>query len=140
MFRCFLTGHANLIVDHSLPSVSHHSAVSRYTRLAISFLISGLIHRHAEKLMGVPDSENGAVIFFLLHAAFVMVEDAIGPVFFASVPERTRHVLGYAWVFVFFTWTSPIWIYSGMRVGLSSAALLPVRVVGPWIEQTLVAA
>lgn len=138
MFRCFLTGHASLIVDHTLPFVSRHSAVSRYTRLAIAFLISGLIHRHAEQLMGVPDAENGAVIFFLLHAAFIMLEDALGPVFIALLPERTRHVLGYFWVFAFFTWTSPVWVYSGMRLGMSSAALLPVRVVGPWIEQSLV--
>lgn len=140
MFRCFLTGHADLVVDHTLPFVSRHSAVSRYMRLAIAFFISGLIHHHADQLMGVPNAENGAVVFFLLHAAFIMVEDALGPVFIALLPERPRHILGYLWVFAFFTWTSPVWIYSGMRLGISSAALLPVRVVGPWIEQALATA
>lgn len=137
MFRCFLTGHADLVVDHTLPFVSRRSAVSRYTRLTIAFFISGLIHHRADQLMGVPNAENGAVVFFLLHAAFIMVEDALGPVFIALLPERARHVLGYLWVFAFFAWTSPVWIYSGMRLGISSAALLPVRVVGPWIEQSL---
>ncbi|KAK2615036.1 hypothetical protein N8I77_001815 [Diaporthe amygdali] len=137
MFRCFLTGHADLIVNQALPFVSRHSAVSRYTRLIIAFLISGLIHHHAEQLMGVPDVENGAVVFFLLHAAFIMLEDALGPVFIALLPKHLRHVLGYFWVFGFFVWTSPVWIYSGMRLGMSSAALLPVRVVGPWIERSL---
>lgn len=131
MFRYFLTGHASLIVDHTLPFVSRHSAVARYTRLRIAFLVSGLIHRHAEQLMGVPDAENGAVAFFLLHAAFIMLEDAFGPVFITLFPERTR---------AFFTWTSPIWIYSGTRLGMSSAALLPVRVVGPFVEHSLVTA
>lgn len=140
MFRCFLTGHADLVVDHTLPFVSRHSAISRYTRLGIAFFISGLIHHHADQLMGVPNAENGAVVFFLLHAAFIMVEDALGPVFIALLPERACHVLGYLWVFAFFTWTSPVWIYSGMRLGISSAALLPVRVVGPWIEQSLATA
>lgn len=140
MFRCFLTGHADLVVDNTLPFVSRHSAISRYTRLAIAFFISGLIHHHADQLMGVTNAENGAVVFFLLHAAFIMVEDALGPVFIALLPERARHILGYLWVFAFFTWTSPVWIYSGMRLGISSAALLPVRVVGPWIEQALATA
>lgn len=137
MFRCFLTGHADLVVDHTLPFISRHSAISRYTRLAIAFFISGLIHHHSNQLMGVPNAENGAVVFFLLHAAFIMVEDALGPLFIALLPECARHVLGYLWVFAFFTWTSPVWIYSGMRLGTSSAALLPVRVVGPWIEKSL---
>lgn len=140
MFRSFLTGHANLIVDHTLPFVKRHSAVSRYTRLMIAFLISGLIHYHADRLMGVSDAENGAVFFFLLHAAFIMLEDALAPVAISLLPERLRHVLGYLWVFAFFTWSSPIYIYPGMRIGISSAALLPVRVVGPWIERSLVSA
>lgn len=139
MFRCFLTGHANLIIDHTLPFVSPHSATSRYTRLAIAFFISGLIHHHADQLMGVPNRENGAVVFFLLHAACIMLEDALGPVFAALLPRRLCNVLGWLWVFAFFTWSSPIWVYSGMRLGISSAALLPVRVVGPWIEKLVTA-
>lgn len=140
MFRSFLTGHANLIADQALPFFSRHSAMSRYTRLMIAFFISGLIHYHADQVMGVPDSENGAVVFFLLHAAFIILGDALGPVAIALLPSRLRHILGWLWVFAFFIWTSPIWIYSGMRLGTSSAALLPVRVLGPWIERSLVPA
>lgn len=101
----------------------------------VAFLISGLIHHHADQLMGVPNGENGAVAFFLLHAAFIMLEDALGPVMIALFPGRVRYVLGYLWVFAFFNWASPVWIYSGMRLGISSVALLPIRVVGPSIER-----
>lgn len=90
--------------------------------------------------MGLPDVENGAVVFFLLQAAVIMLEDALRPIARAFLPERLRHALGYLWVFAVFTWSSPIWIYPGMRLGLSSAALLPVRVVGPWIERSLLTA
>lgn len=138
MFRSFLTGHAGLFVDYMLPFASRHSAVSRYTRLVIAFLMSGLIHAHADQLMGVPNVENGAVVFFLLHAAIIMIEDVIGNALGDLMPTRFRHVLGYLWVCSFFAWSSPIWIYSGMRLGLSSTALLPVRVVGPWIEQSFI--
>lgn len=140
MFRTFLTGHANLIADNALPSVSRHSAVSRYTRLMIAFFISGLIHYYADMLMGVPDAENGAVVFFLLHVAFIILEDAFGPVVRSLLPGRLRYVLGYLWVFAFFVWSSPVWIYPGMRLGINAAALLPVRVVGPWIERSLITA
>lgn len=135
MFRSFLTGHAKFIVDCTLPFTSRHSPVSRYTRLIIAFLISGLIHARADQLMGVPNAENGAVVFFLLHAAIIMLEDALGNVFNNFLPVRSRYFLGYVWVCIVFAWSSPIWTYSGMRLGLSSAALLPVRIVGLWIEQ-----
>lgn len=135
MFRSFLTGHADLIVDYMLPFASRHSAVSRYSRLMIAFLISGLIHAHAEQLMGVPNAENGAAVFFLLHGAIIMLEDSFGKALGDWIPPRFRYVLGYLWVCSFFAWSSPLWIYSSMRLGLSSTALLPVRIVGPIIEQ-----
>lgn len=135
MFRSFLTGHANLIVNHTLPFFEHKSAIARYIRLTIAFLISGLIHAHADQLMGVANAENGALVFFLLHAAVIMLEDLVGPLLGSVLPRRVRYFLGYVWVFAFFAWSSPIWIYSGMRLGLSSAALLPIRVVGPLAEQ-----
>lgn len=137
MFRSFLTGHANLIVDHALPFFDHKSAIARYTRLMIAFLISGLLHAHADQLMGVANAENGALVFFLLHAAVIMLEDFLGPLLGSVLPRRVRYYLGYVWVFGFFAWSSPIWIYSGMRLGLSSAALLPIRVVGPLAERLL---
>lgn len=134
MFRSFLTGHADLIVDNTLPFVSRHSWISRYTRLAIAFFISGAIHYRGDQIMGVPDNQNGAVIFFLMHSGAIMLEDILTPITSAVIPKSLRRVLGWVWVLGFFIWSSPIWIYSSTRVGLDSAALLPVRIVGPWIN------
>jgi hypothetical protein len=135
MFRSFLTGHADLIVDNTLPFVLRHSRISRYTRLAIAFFISGAIHYRGDQIMGVPDNQNGAVIFFLMHAAAIMLGDILAPTVSAVIPKAAlRRVLGGVWVLGFFIWSSPIWIYSSTRVGLDSAALLPVRIVGPWIN------
>lgn len=135
MFRSFLTGHADLIVD-ALP-VSRQSPVARYTRLMIAFFISGAIHYRADQLMGVPNAENGAILFFLLHALVIMLEDIITPITSKILPVRLNYYLGWVWVLFFFIWSSPIWIYSSTRVGVDSAALLPVRLVGPWVRQFL---
>ncbi|ROV95999.1 hypothetical protein VMCG_07994 [Cytospora schulzeri] len=137
MFRCFLTGHASLIVDNLLPFFPRRSAASRYARLTVAFLIAGLIHYHADQLMGVPDAENGALIFFFLHAAFIMLEDALRPALVALLPTRIHHAVGCLWVVSLFVWSSPVWTYSGTRLGIDSAALLPVRVVGPWVQRSL---
>lgn len=144
MFRCFLTGHADLLVDNFLPFISRHSPLARYTRLVISFLISGLIHYHADQLMGVLDAENGAIVFFLLHAAIIFVEDTVRPVLMNSrvlskLPRRFRQASGCLWVLAVFIWSSPVYIYASSRLGVDTAALLPVRIVGPWIERALLA-
>ncbi|ROV97818.1 hypothetical protein VPNG_08658 [Cytospora leucostoma] len=135
MFRSILTGHASLIVDNALPFLPHHSVASRYARLTVAFSISGLLHYRADQVQGVPDAENRALVFFLLHAAVIMLEDAVRPVLVALLPTRLRHTLGYLWVLAFFIWSSPIWMYPGARLGIDAAALLPVRLVGPWIAR-----
>ncbi|KAG6363984.1 hypothetical protein INS49_009087 [Diaporthe citri] len=135
MLRSFLTGHADLLVGKTLPFLPPRSAASRNTRLAASFLISGLIHWRADQAQGVPNAENGALVFFALHAAVIVLEDNLGPIFVASLPRRVRHVMGYLWVLAFFAWSSPTYMYPGMRLGFDGAALLPIRVIGPYIRK-----
>ncbi|CAH0044399.1 unnamed protein product [Clonostachys solani] len=137
MFRSFLTGHADLVVDNFLPFLPRHSLISRYTRLAIAFFISGAIHYRADQLMGVPNNENGAIIFFMLHALVIMAEDTIAPVVSAVLPLSIRRILGLFWVLIFFVWSTPIWSYANTRVGNDAASLLPVRLIGPWAAQYL---
>ncbi|KAM7211476.1 Membrane bound O-acyl transferase family domain containing protein [Rhypophila decipiens] len=138
MFRVFLTGHADLFVDHILP---RHSWVSKYTRLFVAFAISGLIHYRGDILMGVPHAESGAMAFFTLHAAGIMVEDTIGPLLSSMMPSagqgRLGRTLGYVWVCAFFVWTTPTYMYPASRLGLEASTLLPVRILGPRIERFL---
>lgn len=87
MLRSLLTGHADLFVGKTLPILPPRSAAYRHTRLAAAFLISGLIHWRADQAQGVPDSENGALVFFALHAAVIVLEDHLGSVFIALLPR-----------------------------------------------------
>lgn len=134
MLRSFLTGHADLLVSKTLPFLPRHSAAYRHTRLAAAFLMSGLIHWRADQAQGVPNAENGALVFFSLHAAFIVLEDYFGPVFVKLLPRRVRHIMGYLWVLAFFAWSSPVYMYPGMRLGLDGTAMLPIRIIGPYIR------
>ncbi|ETS82453.1 hypothetical protein PFICI_04329 [Pestalotiopsis fici W106-1] len=134
MFRIFLTGHAKLIIDAVLP-FSRQSAMSRYVRQTVAFLISGAIHYRAEQLMGVPDKENGALVFFMMHSAIIILEDAVQPLISGILPRSLSRPLGYLWVVAFFVWTTPPWMYPGSRLGIDPAALLPFRVLGPFIAK-----
>ncbi|KAF3761236.1 hypothetical protein M406DRAFT_52688 [Cryphonectria parasitica EP155] len=136
MLRSFLTGHADLIINKTLPFLPRHSAADRYIRLTLAFLISGLIHRRGDQAQGVPDAENGALAFFLSHAAIIMLEDCVGHVLAALLPRRICYVMGYLWVLAFFAWTSPTYMYPGMRLGFDGTALLPIRVIGPYLSRS----
>lgn len=134
MLRSFLTGHADLFVSKTVPFLRPRSAAHRHTRLAAAFLISGLIHWRADQAQGVSNAENGALVFFSLHAAVIILEDHVGPVFLELLPRCARHIMGYLWVLAFFAWSSPTYMYPGMRLGFDGAALVPIRVIGPYIR------
>ena len=135
MLRSFLTGHADLFVDKTLPFLPPRSAAYRHTRLAAAFPIPGLIHWRADQAQGVPNAKNRALVFFTLHAAVIVLEGHLGPVFVALLPRPVRHIVGYLWVLAFFAWSSPTYMYPGMRLGFDGVALLPVRVVGRYIRE-----
>lgn len=101
-------------------------------RLTIAFAISGLIHWRADKRQGVPNSENGALTFFLLHAIAIILEDFARPVV-ALLPIRLRYIMGYFYVLSFFVWSSPLYMYPGIRLGFDAARLLPIRFIGPYL-------
>ncbi|KAJ3578806.1 hypothetical protein NPX13_g1763 [Xylaria arbuscula] len=128
MFRSFLTGHARLFVDNALPFLPQNSFAARYARLTTAFLISGVLHYRADQIMGVPNAENGAVIFFLLHPLCICLEDTVAPIVFAFLPKPLRRITGYLWVLVFFIWSSPVYTYPSTRLGIDTAALLPTGI------------
>lgn len=87
--------------------------------------------------MGVPNSENDAIIFLMLHALVIMAEDTIAPVVSAVLSLSIRRVLGLFWVLIFFVWSTPTWSYANARSGNDAASLLPFRLIGPWVARYL---
>ena len=133
-----LNGHADVIAD-SIIKIPRATILSRYTRLFLVFLISGLIHHSSDLAMGIPRAEASSMVLFLLQPLGIMLEDAI-QTFTGDVPSsgslgRVRRAVGYVWVVLFLAWSTPKWFYPQQRLGLDPANLLPFRVVGPVLHQ-----
>ncbi|KAH0532445.1 hypothetical protein TsFJ059_001136 [Trichoderma semiorbis] len=108
--RKALSGPADWIIDSVLP---RGSLISRYSRLALAFFLSALLHHQAER------SETGQLIFFSSQALGIMLEDAVYKLYSFSpiqLPRRIERALGYLWVLVWLVCLVPYWSYSTMRV------------------------
>ncbi|KAM7197955.1 Membrane bound O-acyl transferase family domain containing protein, partial [Naviculisporaceae sp. PSN 640] len=153
MLRKVLTGHADLLMDAVLgksgggkSSTRSNRLISRYSRLLLAFLISGVHHMNIDRAMGVPAGESvGAVVMWTVHAGAIMLEDATGYLLSSrNVAQgllkkhpRTRRWLGYLWVLVFLVWSTPVYTYPSMRLGIKTADSLPFRLVGPYVQRAV---
>jgi hypothetical protein len=120
-----------------MPIISESKLLSRYTRLFVAFLISGLIHHASDLAMGIPRAEAGSLVFFLLQPLGIMIEDGVQQLT-GSLPSsslfgrvRVRRILGYVWVMAFLVWTTPTWFYPQQRTGLNPEGLLPFHLAKP---------
>lgn len=87
--------------------------ISRYSRLALAFFFSAMLHHQAE------GSENGQLVFFSSQAFGIMLEDIVHWLYSFSpiqLPRRVEHALGYLWVLVWLMFVVPYWSYSTMRI------------------------
>lgn len=110
--------------------------LSKYSRLWLAFLISGLVHYTSDIAMGIPPSQSGSPRFFMLQALGITLEDG-----FQALVIRCRwldrggrigksaRVLARVWVISFLVWSTPTWFYPQQRLGVDPTSLLPVRIV-----------
>jgi len=97
-----------------------------YFKLFTSFLISGLIHATGDYVLYHNFSQGGALRFFLLQAVAITFEDAVIAIF-SRLPlvvgmrggksYSASKLLGYIWVFVWFTFSMPIWLDPQVHAG-----------------------
>ncbi|ETS78135.1 hypothetical protein PFICI_10197 [Pestalotiopsis fici W106-1] len=127
-----ITGHADLATHYMSPKEQHQLA-SRYLRLWAAFAISGLVHHSSDLAMGVASSDAGALKFFLLQPIGIMLEDGIQALArHGSIPKFIRLMVGYFWVLLFLSWSTPTWFYPQQRLGIRSEDLLPIHVCTYW--------
>lgn len=92
-----------------------------------------------DKAQGIPFRDGGVTGFFVMLAVGITMEDLVQWGFqrlqhpeaqrnpkgendktrsatFSSRPSpRAYKILGYAWVFLFLSWTTPLWLYPRLR-------------------------
>ncbi|KAG6829693.1 hypothetical protein H0H92_003811 [Tricholoma furcatifolium] len=104
---------------------------SRQVKVWIAFFISGLIHCFGDLMVG-PQYTGKSVPFFLMNAAAITLEDSIialaGKM---GIGHRTivTRILGYVWVFMWFSFSLPtmyIWV---VKAGLGKDEMLPFSLI-----------
>ena len=117
MFRRLLTSNANFLANLlHLP----RGTLATYFKLFMAFFLSGLIHATGDYILFQNFSEGTSVRFFLLQAAGITLEDAV-----IALGSRLGYkesnafkLIGFAWVFAWFTFSMPIWLDPEVHAGL----------------------
>ena len=99
--------------------MSKGTVLARYPVLLVTFTISGILHHLGDVAIGVPWEEAGAARFFIMQAIGIMIEDTVQGIFrwltgqkrTPAKPTGWKHALGLAWVLIWLTWTTPVWVY-----------------------------
>jgi len=114
--RKYLTSHANFLANSLHLS---RGTFTTYFKLFTTFLISGLLHAIGEHVLFQNFPEGAAVQFFVLQAVGITFEDAvIGIASRLGYREsNTFKLIGFIWVFAWFTFCMPMWLDSQLHSG-----------------------
>ncbi|KAL5341653.1 membrane bound O-acyl transferase family-domain-containing protein [Aspergillus crustosus] len=131
-----LSSHANFFAD-SILSLPRGTLLSRYMRIFGAFFLSGLLHQVLDCALGLPFAKAGAIAFFSVQAAGIVVEDAVEALsqtlpFFRN-NAWVRRTVGYLWVAGFLVWSTPIWMYPAVRLQLDPTQLFPFHLTMPFL-------
>ncbi|KAF5580655.1 TRI7-trichothecene biosynthesis [Fusarium pseudoanthophilum] len=130
LFRKALASWGDFIPDKVL-QLRRGTLLSRYSRLTLAFLASGLMHRCVHYFYRLESGERYEMeTYFLLQPLAIMFEDAVqAATVDIPLPRPLRWIIGFAWFCIFTTWVSPSFLYPTMRVA-DPGQLLPFSVIG----------
>lgn len=118
MLRRLLTSNSNFIAD-----TLHlkRGTFTTYFKLFTTFLFSGLIHAAGDYMLFQNISHRGTIRFFLLQAVGITFEDAL--IAIAShlgyrKPNAFFKLVGFTWVFAWFTFCLPVWLDPQLHAGM----------------------
>ena len=125
MFRKVVTDHADFI-SKQIRLPPKNIFTSRF-KLFTAFFLSGLIH-HAGEYVIYQRWTGHSMEFFLLQAVAITCEDVIIALArragFSSKPNSFYKILGFVWVFAWFTYSLPIWLDETMDNWISGVPVI----------------
>ena len=104
---------------------------SSYTQLYASFLLSGLIHACGDAMVG-KKYFGSTFLFFPLQAVVITFEDIVIAVFRDSGYKHggpLTRLVGYIWVFMWFYYSTPLFIDWSLKAGMNKGGSLPFSVL-----------
>ncbi|KAF4454892.1 hypothetical protein F53441_2685 [Fusarium austroafricanum] len=130
LFRKALTGWGDFIPDRVL-RVHRGTLLSRYLRLTLAFFTSALMHRCLHYFYRLDAGDWYEIeTFFLLQPLAIMFEDAIqAATVHIPLSRPLRQTVGFMWLWVFFTWSTPTFLYPTLRAK-DPGQMLPFSAVG----------
>jgi len=120
MLRKTLTTNSNFLATSLRGLLPPRSLPATYFKLYTSFLISGLIHATGDYVLYHTFSKGGALRFFLLQAVGITFEDGVIAIF-SRLGYHKKFIpyklIGYIWVFAWFTYSMPTWLDPQVHAG-----------------------
>ena len=122
--RSTLTGFAHFF-SGDIMRLKYGGSLSRYVRLALVFLMSGLLHSTQDLILGMDFQQSSTTQFFIMQACAVMIEDRMQiSTSKLKIPSVIKRIIGYTWTAGFLYLTTPTWIYPKLRATDQSLHML----------------
>ena len=138
--RAMLEG-ISRFVTHSILQLPQSTILARYSNIFIAFFFSGLLHVASDHGHTIPIRESGAIQFFVTQALGIMIEDGFQAVYYSLTGKRRpskapllHRVVGYLWLVLFLTWSTPAWSYPLIRTVREGVdVVLPFTIFGHFV-------
>jgi len=132
IIRRFVTTHGKFLA-HRVLKLRPGTNPSAYVQLYTAFAISAALH-YAAETMALRSWHGGALVFFMLQACAITLEDFL---IFVGWSAGIRggfamRMVGYAWVCAWFTVTLPVWEEPLVSAGLMHEGLSVSVLLGLW--------
>ncbi|KIM90059.1 hypothetical protein PILCRDRAFT_812871 [Piloderma croceum F 1598] len=105
--------------------------LSSYTQLYVGFIVSGLLHTTGEAMVGMR-YVGFSFLFFLAQAVAITAEDfviGLARLTKIKIPAFLTSVIGYAWVFFWFSVSVPWFLNWQIAAGLGFSEAVPIMPV-----------
>ncbi|KUJ17809.1 uncharacterized protein LY89DRAFT_781936 [Mollisia scopiformis] len=108
--------------------------LTRYLRLVIIFLLSGLMHLCIDIASGIPLQDSGAFNFFLVQIVGILMEDAFSKIRQALFnPDNhqslAKRLFGCVRVLTFLSWSVPVYLYPMLSRSGPEHSTIPFSIV-----------
>ncbi|PYH94737.1 hypothetical protein BO71DRAFT_483561 [Aspergillus ellipticus CBS 707.79] len=110
-------------ITYSTLNLRKGGIMGRYLFIFLTFVVSGVFHFLADIMMTIPWQESGAMYFFCIQTLGIILEDGVQAIYQSrgkgctttGVPRFWVRFLGYVWVIVWLSWSTPVWTYPTMQ-------------------------